>query len=540
MEGVMANSKLETVKFSQSNKINSMEDINNDDVKIEEYEISCSDYRKFSEDVFYNIFLIFSNNFSTDGVKFFFSKFSAILEKANINTDEVLQNEQMLIITEVVMFAVKSLFDALIAIRYDDIITNFILVFLKSKVLVNDRLLHSFLVFLDQGSSFVAENDECVDLSIRLLSNLIKIRKLDIICCEVFLSLTDFLKKSYTNYFQICFPIFEERFDNLNKDSLVFFANALCNLVTYKDKKKKASLSIPEEEVIKYNSLILEVARNKISSNYENYLAKNMNLTTENQKLLKESFIKSYAVVNVVLKEASYLNKNVFNALSFNFLEKALIITEKVFENYCSDSSFITELSCIFTKIIVHLEEKSLVFFDNLNNLFIACFSKNCDNYECLNVLSNLYQMAGLYDIEKLDLITKNFFIITDTIHRNLSKTKIRQIEIIETFAKLYITLVEKARVIIYEKDKLFKDINLFCEAISNIAEPNMNKNIIKFFNRFINSSKLFPSEILISYMENIVFVCVHSCSHFDTGIGISLEVSIDLNPVSKTSNISI
>jgi hypothetical protein len=303
--------------------------------------------------------------------------------------------------------------------------------------------------------------------------------------------------------------------------------------VTYKDKKKKSSLSIPIEEVIKYNLLILELARGKILSNYENYLAKNVILTSENQKILKESFIKSYAVVNVVLKEASYLNKNVFNALSFSFLENGLFITEKVFENYCSESSFITELSCIFTKIIVHLEEKSLVFFDNLNKIFLSCFSKNCDNYECLNVLSNLYQMAGLYDIEKLDLVTKNYHLITEIIHKNLSITKLRQIEIIETFAKLYNTVIEKARIIVYDKDKLFKDINLFCEAISNIAEPNLNKNIVKFFNRFINSSKLFPHEILVNYMENIVFVCVHSCSHFETGIGIALEVSFDLIQVS-------
>ncbi len=532
----MVNSKLETVNFPMTNKIHTMEEIYNDDVKIDDYEISCSDYRKFSEDVFYNVFLIFSNNFGNDGVKYFFSKFTSILEKANINSDEVLRNEQMLIIAEVVMFAIKSLFDALIAIRYDDLITSLILVFLKSKVLANDRLLHSFLMFLDQGSSFVAENDECVQLSIQLLSNLIKIRKLDIICCEVLLSLTDFLKKSYTDYFLICFPLFEERFDSFNKDSLVYFTNALCNLVTYKDKKKKSSLSLPVEEVIKYNLLILEFARGKILSNYENYLAKNVNLTTENQKILKESFIKSFAVVNVVLKEASYLNKNVFNALSFSFLENGLFITEKVFETYCSESSFITELSSIFTKIIVHLEEKSLVFFDNLNKLFLSCFSKNCDNYECINVLSNLYQMAGLYDIEKLDLITKNFHLITEIIHKNLSITKLRQIEIIETFAKLYTTILEKARIIVYDKEKLFKDINLFCEAISNIAEPNMNKNIVKFFNRFINSTKLFPLEILISYMENIVFVCVHSCSHFETGIGIALEVSIDLIPVSQAT----
>jgi hypothetical protein len=36
-------------------------------------------------------------------------------------------------------------------------------------------------------------------------------------------------------------PLFEERFDNLNKDSLVYFANALCNLIAFKDKKNKKS-----------------------------------------------------------------------------------------------------------------------------------------------------------------------------------------------------------------------------------------------------------------------------------------------------------
>ena len=520
----MANSKLESLSLSNLKNIKTIDDINQEEVNINEFDISCSDYRGVSEDVFYNIFLIFCNNFGNDGVKYFFSKFSCILEKANINSEEVLKNEQILIIVEVVMFAVKSLFDALIAVRFDDIITNFINIFLKSNVLRNDRLLHSFLVFLDQGSQFVAVNDESVELSIKLLANLIRMKKLDIICCDVLLNITDYLTKPYVNYYLLCFPLFEERFDNLNKDSLVYFANALCNLIAFKDKKnKKSALGTPIEDVIKYNSMLLNVSISKIIQNHDSFIAKKVVLNNENQKLIKESFINCYAVVNIILKEACYLQKNIFNELCFIFLDKSFTITEMIFEIYHSDSSFITELSCIFTKIITHLEEKSLNYFDQLNNLMLKCFSNNSDNYECLNVLCNLYRIAGMFHSDKVSLIAQNFSCITEIIHRNLALTKTRQIEIVQSFANLFTVILEMVNFIVLDKDKLYKNINLFCEAISNIAEPNMNKVVIKFFNRFINSTKIFPIEIIMNLAENIIFICIKSCSHFE--IGISLEV---------------
>ena len=277
-----------------------------------------------------------------------------------------------------------------------------------------------------------------------------------------------------------------------------------------------------------YNSLLLNVAISKILKNYENFISKKVMLNSENQKKLKDNFISSFAVVNVILKEACYLQKNVFNELSFIFLDKTFGITEKIFEIYNSDTSFITELSCIFTKIITHLEEKSLTYFDQLNNLLLKCFSSNSDNYECLNVLANLYRIAGMYQSEKVNLIAQNFTFITEIIHRNLGLTKTRQIEIVQSFANMFTIILEMVNFLSTDKEKLFKDINLFCEAISNIAEPNMNKVVVKFFNRFINSSKLFPKELIMNFTENIIFICMKSCSHFE--IGISLEVILYLN----------
>ena len=153
----------------------------------------------------------------------------------------------------------------------------------------------------------------------------------------------------------------------------------------------------------------------------------------------------------------------------------------------------------------------------------LKCFSNNSDNYECLNVLCNLYRIAGMFHSDKVSLIAQNFSCITEIIHRNLALTKTRQIEIVQSFANLFTVILEMVNFIVLDKDKLYKDINLFCEAISNIAEPNMNKVVIKFFNRFINSTKIFPIEIIMNLAENIIFICIKSCSHFE--IGISLEV---------------
>ena len=131
------------------NNNNNVEEDAIDDIN----EITIEDYRVAAEDVFINIFSIFEENYDTNGVNYFFTEITKdIIPLLSKNINEI--NELNILSIEVVIYIIK-----VIANCFDDLgldkapLNQFILIIIKSQVVLNNFILVNFLLLLDEASS---------------------------------------------------------------------------------------------------------------------------------------------------------------------------------------------------------------------------------------------------------------------------------------------------------------------------------------------------------------------------------------------------
>ena len=156
----MENSKLKSLKIEEAKVLNSTDDLNEDEEYTGDLEISIAEFRKYSGDLFYNVFLIFSSNFSIEGENYFFSKFLEILKNAHLFYEQNQKNDEYLLIIEVVIFFVRNLIQAMNSDHHFEFITQFIKTILKSYSLNNEKILHSFILLIKEGTSIIPMDNE--------------------------------------------------------------------------------------------------------------------------------------------------------------------------------------------------------------------------------------------------------------------------------------------------------------------------------------------------------------------------------------------
>jgi len=214
-----------------------------------------------------------------------------------------------------------------------------------------------------------------------------------------------------------------------------------------------------------------------------------------------------------------------------------------------SDVGFIKEISLIFVFTLPQLKEKSVKYFDKLNEIILKCYKENKNNIICVRILGILYSDVGSVDKDKKLYIASNFCLVSDHIYNNiLSGTSNNQMDLILFFTNFWYKAIEKLSNINIDVDVLHKTITLFCDAIPSFIEKDLHKAILRVLISFISHHGLFPIEIITPIFGKMILAVFSNIEYFGeetlvdltnlTVYGLAFNADIFLNKVSIAINL--
>ena len=513
----MENSKLKSLKIEEAKVLNSTDDLNEDEEYTGDLEISIAEFRKYSGDLFYNVFLIFSSNFSIEGENYFLSKFLEILKNAHLFYEQNQKNDEYLLIIEVVIFFVRNLIQAMNSDHHFEFITQFIKTILKSYSLNNEKILHSFILLIKEGTSIIPMDNENFCLIVQFLSNLIKNTNLSAIACEVLLSISKSISMPNVACFEFCYKIYEEKYDSLNVNTLLLFTESLSNLVGIFDKEINKLVLLNDQQVFEFFSLIIKPAIFRIKGNFTTM----MNNQGENINNFKLEFLKSYGISNIIMKQSFRLTNDILENVFISFINETLPYTEALYKILCQDTNFIKEMNSIFFELIKNIGFRAVNYFDKFNEIYLSSYLSNSENIMSLEIIGVLYSNVIAYNNDKKQVVSKNFqFLgsrVLDNIMKNLNNRI--QIELIDIFANFIIKITETINYLFIDKEFFDRLILIYLEALQKITEPSVNKNIVKLFYYILSFSTIFNREFIYPHFSNIIASFFKSLGRFEINI---------------------
>jgi hypothetical protein len=494
----------------------STEDSNED--QLDPHEISISDYRKGSEDIFYNIYLIFIQNFGEPGAVFFFQCFSKILIEANINDDSIINDESKLIVVETVMLVIKSVVDCF---EMSDVsckpILDFTNCILNSKLIYNEKMVVNFLLFLDQASPYIGKDELLYKNTIEFLLNISKSKALEKICTLIILEITDFVKIVNLDVFQMLYNFYIQYYDSIQFNSVSNLSEALCNTVGIQDADKKIMIGLSTQELLPYYLAIIKPASERIQRTYQ-YISNLGNISiNEDYTKIKLEILKNYQIHHNVLRKSYFLDSVLLLEMFHTHLQDTLNITEEIFKIFVRDPFLIKEITKTYIKVIHNLAENCVDYFDKFNEIMLNAYLQNNENYTCLIVLKYLYSETANGSAQKLDYVAGSFLALCDVINKNVVIMKKNQIEVMDIYAQFFFKVVDSLKSLEINQNILYDIIKLFLEVLKTITEISLNKNIVRALSRIISNEAIIPKDIIYPKFHEIVDGVFSCCDHFDS-----------------------
>jgi hypothetical protein len=492
------------------------DDLNDEEVYIGDMEISSAEFRKYSGDLFYNVFLIFSANFGIEGENYFFSKFLDVLKEAN-SLNQQNKNEEYFLIVEVIIFFVRNLILAMNTDHHFTFIIQFMKTIMQGNSLTNEKILHSFILLIKEATNIIPIDMETFSLIIQFLSNLIYNTNLASIACEVLLSISKNLDCPNQECFKFCLKIFEEKQDSLSMESLLQFTESLCNIVAVVNKEIPNVKRLPDQEVFELFALVMKPSIIRIKSTYSQMMS---NQFQEINKF-NLNYLKSYGTINALLTKCFDYEVTVMENCFIVFTNETISFTEAIYKLLNKDTNFIREMNLIFLSIIKNMSVKAVGYFDKLNEIYASSYLSNSENLQSLEILGYLYSSVISYNNDKKQVVSKNFQFIGSRVLDNIlsNPNNKSKIEHIETFANFVIRVTETINFLYIDKEFFDRMIQLYIEAIQKISEPSVNKTIIKLFCYLISFSSVFGPELVFPHFVSMIVTLFKCLKSFDTNI---------------------
>ena len=529
----------EYITIMNTNTTKNNNDINNkakeEDSLDEIDEISIEDYRIMAEDAFINIFGIFAVNYGQNGVNYFFTEVTKdiipLLEKP-INE----LNEQNILSVEVVIYIIKCISNSFEDLNLDRTPLNqFVLLFIRSQVVSNNFILVNFLVLIGEASTIFDYNKSFFsDLILFVLNQIsIKMNNDNNYSSEVNKIISFVLNRVCEAYEDIfiseawekIYQVYMHYYDKFNSYSLYHFAESLCLLLIGDENKNNEILT--KDVIINYLRKIVEAPVLRIIKLGEIIINKNKdtNEDKEREKMIKTEIIKNFNIITCVLKQSSFFDdKGIINNIFDDIYKKIYQQISIIINGYNKDSEIVNCFMTTFTKCSANLNIVTLnSIYQNFNELMINSFLSNNDNYQCINVLKNIYNLK-LHNIKDKNFSNKEYM----EIYTNFLKL-IRQIcsavitssnyklELMLCLSSFFVSIFSKLNSINKEDYIIISDtIILFNEGIKTLCENKIMNNILYAFMAFIES----PNNELINqkYIEIIKSV-FSSFEHFNANV---------------------
>lgn len=326
-------------------------------------------------------------------------------------------------------------------------------------------------------------------------------------------------------------------YDKLSFFSLYNLTESLCSCLIVQedesnsgeeDNKKQNIDLLSSEEIIKHLKKIVEPPVLRIKKIGEMILNKNNSEIYGNKDMeekLKLEIIKNFNVVTCILKQSSFIDdKNIINNIFIAIYNEIYEYLNIIINEYNKENSIIHCIMSTLTKCSSHLNINSLnQIFPKFNELMINSFFKNTDNYQCINVLRNIYSLK-LQNIKDKNLqnneyaeIYNNFLKLSRQICSTIITSSNYQLELMQCLATLFVSVFPNLNNINKNNDDyvIISDIIiLFNEGIKTLCENNIMKNILYAFISFIESQN---TELIQQKFSDIVNSVFSSFDHFNS-----------------------
>ena len=525
----------EYITIKNNDKDKKEEKGNEEDIIEEINEISIDDYRIAAEDVFINIFGIFAENYDKDGVNYFFTEITKdIIPLLSKNINEL--NEQNLLSVEVIIYIIKTISNSFNDLNLDKLPLNqFVLIFIKSQIISNNFILVNFLLLISEASTNLNYSDTFFSELILFLLNQIFIRMDSEIDSDEINKLISVILK---NVCEDCENIFVSEawdkiyqlylyyYDKFNFQTLYNIAESLCSLLLFQENENKEESHILSNEIIiNYFKKIAEAPVIRIIKIKEIIINKNKEINGDKEKenKVKLETIKNFNIITIVLRHSSFIKEikiinNIFDVIYSKIFQQLEIIINE----YNKDSEVMNCFMNAFTKASGYLNIESLnSIYQNFNELMINSFMINNDNYQCINVLKNIYKLK-LNNIKDKNIINKeyieiyyNFLKLIRQICSAIITSSNYKLELMMSLSLFFSFIFPQLKGINKEDYIIISDtIIVLNEGIKNLCENKIINNILYSFTNFIES----PNSELINLKFNDIIKSVFSAfDHFNS-----------------------
>ena len=541
-QDILLNEEYISINNLYPNK-NDEKNIKNNDENIDDInEVTIEDYRIAAEDVFSNIFLIFVENYGKEGINYFFDQITKeIIPLLNKNINEL--NEEHILSVEVILYAINSIIDSFMNIDLDKTVLNkFTLLFLYSPILSNNFILLNFLLLVQVESIYLDYNKDLFsELIIFFLKQLtLKINEnnsedLNRLISTVLLSVCDSCNGLFIeDIWEKMYQVYLNYYDKFSFLSLYNITESLCSCLIIQedesgseeeDNKKQNINFLSNEEIINHLKKIIEPPVLRIIKIGEIILNKNNSEIYGNkimEEKLKLEIIKNFNVITCVLKQISFIeDKNIINTLFNIIYNKISEYLNLIINEYNKDSAIIHCIMSTLIKCSSHFSINSLnQIFPKFNDLMINSFLNNHDNYQCINVLKNIYSLK-LQNIKDKNIsnneyaqIYNNFLKLNRQICSNIITSSNNQLELMQCLSSFFVSVFPHLNIINKEDYVIISDtIILFNEGIKTLCENNLIKNILYAFISFIESKN---TDLIQQKFNEIIKSVFSSFDHFN------------------------
>ena len=530
---------IDNLNLNLNNNVNTK--VNEDDFTDDINEVTIEDYRVAAEDVFSNIFAIFAKNYGKEGINYFFDQITKeIIPFLNKNNNEL--NEEQILAIEVIIYAIKSIVNNFDVLDLDKTTLNkFTLILIHSQILLNNFILLNFLLLVQEESIYFEYNKNFYsELILFLLNQLIlkideeKSEEINRLISTVLLSICDATNGIFEeSIWEKMFQVYYHYYDKFSYLTLYNLTESLCSsLIIQEDESDSVENNtkikndfLSNEQIISHFKKIIdspvvrilkigEILVNK--NNSEMYRDKDM------EKKIKFEIIKNFNVITCLLKQSSFIDdKNIINTIFNIIYNKISKFLNEIINKYNKDNEIILCIMSTLTKCSSHFSIISLEqIFPKLNELMINSFFNNNDNYQCINVLKNIYSLK-LQNIKEKNFSNNDYILIYNCflkLNRQICSSIINssnyQLELIQCLSSLFVSVFPKLKMINKEDYVIISDtIILLNEGIKTLCENNIINNILYAFISFIESQN---KELIEQKYNDIVKNAFNSFEHLN------------------------
>ena len=529
-----------TIKNNDNNNGNKdkiEEKENEEDIIDEINEITIDDYRTAAEDVFINVFGIFADNYGKDGVNYFFTEITKdIIPLLSKNINEL--NEQNILSVEVIIYIIKTISNTFNDLKLDKLPLNqFVLIVTKSQIISNNFILVNFLLLISEASTNLNYTDTFFSELILFLLNQLLIRMeneidsgeinklLSVILKNVCEDCEDlFVPEAWDKIYQL----YNYYYDKFNFQTLFNIAESLCSLLLIQeDENKPQSNILSNEIIIDYFKKIAEAPSIRIIKIGEIIINKNkeINVDKEKENKVKLETIKNFDIITIVLRHSSFIEdkkviNNIFNVIYSKIFQQLNIIINE----YNKDSEVMNCFMNAFTKASGYLNIESLnSIYQNFNELMINSFMINNDNYQCINVLKNIYKLK-LNNVKDKNQTNReymeiyfNFLKLIRQICKAIITSSNYKLELMMSLSLFFSNIFPQLKEINKEDYIIISDtIILLNEGIKILCENRIINNILYSFIEFIESQN---SELITQKFTDIIKSVFSAFDHFNSNV---------------------